>query len=58
MVEMIARPPEDRQFYEARLKFLHDAEARLIAARAEGREQGREQGTTIGKIQLLQRQTV
>ncbi len=54
VLEMISRSPEDRQFYESRLKFLHDEEARLIAARAEGREEGREQGTTIGKIQLLQ----
>ena len=33
---MISQSPEERQFYEARLKFLHDAEARLIAAREEG----------------------
>jgi hypothetical protein len=51
---MISRSPEDRQFYEARLKFLHDEEARLIAARAEGKAEGREEGALIGKIQLLQ----
>ena len=58
VLEMISKSPEDRQFYEARLKFLHDEQARLIAAReegrAEGREEGREEGTLVGKIQLLQ----
>jgi flagellar biosynthesis/type III secretory pathway protein FliH len=61
-LEMISRSPEDRQFYEARLKFLHDEQARLLAAReegraeghAEGREEGREEGALVGKIQLLQ----
>jgi predicted transposase YdaD len=55
---MISRSPDDRQFYEARQKFLHDEEAKLLAAREEGREEGRQegraQGATIGKIQLLQ----
>ena len=55
---MISKSPEDRQFYEARMKFLHDEEARLIAARedglAKGREEGREEGSLVGKIQLLQ----
>lgn len=63
---MISQSPEDRQFYEARMKFLHDAEARLIAARiegeakgeAKGREEGREEGVAkgrvVGKIQMLQ----
>ncbi len=58
VLEMISRSPEDRQFYEARLKFLHDEEARLIAARAEGKAEGkaegREEGALAGKIQLLQ----
>ena len=51
---MISKSPEDRQFYEARMKFLHDEEARLIAAREEGREEGTTQGTLIGRIQMLQ----
>ena len=59
---MISQSPEDRQFYEARMKFLHDEEARLIAARpegeAKGREEGREagvaKGRVVGKIQMLQ----
>jgi len=50
VLEMISRSPEDRQFYEARMKFLHDEEARLIAAR----EEGREEGALAGKIQMLQ----
>ena len=50
VLEMISKSPEDRQFYEARMKFLHDEEARLIAAR----EEGREEGSLAGKIQLLQ----
>lgn len=67
---MISQSPEDRQFYEARLRYLQNEEARLNAAceaaRDEGREEGREegweegreegaaQGTLIGKIQILQ----
>jgi predicted transposase/invertase (TIGR01784 family) len=54
VLAMISRSPDDRQFYEARQKFLHDEEAKLFAAREEGREEGRAQGATIGKIQLLQ----
>ena len=62
VLEMISKSPEDRQFYEARMKFLHDEEARLIAAREEGlaegmekgRQEGAAQGTLAGKVQLLQ----
>jgi hypothetical protein len=54
VLEMISKSPEDRQFYEARLKFLHDEQARLIAAREEGRAAGRAEGTLVGKIQMLQ----
>ena len=62
VLEMISQSPEDRHFYEARMKFLHDEEARLIAAREEGRVEGREEGreegmargTLIGKIQTLE----
>jgi predicted transposase/invertase (TIGR01784 family) len=62
VLDMISQSPENRQFYEARLKFLHDEEARLIADReealaeglAKGREEGAAQGTLIGKIQILQ----
>lgn len=54
VLEMISQSPEDRQFYEARLKFLHDEETRLIAARDEGREEGMIRGSLIGKIQILE----
>ena len=62
VLEMIFQSPEARQFYEARLRYLHDEEARLIAAREEGREEGRAEGmetgtakgSLAGKIQLLQ----
>ena len=50
VLEMISQSPEDRQFYESRMKFLNDEEARLIAARNEGREEG----SLAGQIQLLQ----
>ena len=45
VLTMISRNPEDRQFYEARMKFLHDEEARLIAARQEGE--------LVGRVKLL-----
>jgi len=70
ILEMISKSPDDRQFYEARMKFLHDEEARLIAAHEEGRkegmergmeqgleqgmEQGAAKGSVAGKIQVLQ----
>ena len=41
---MISQTPEDRQFYEARTKFLLHEEARLMHARLEGREEGRVEG--------------
>lgn len=50
VLEMISKSPEDRQFYEARMKFLHDEEARLIAAR----EEGAAQGALVGKVQILE----
>ena len=49
VLEMISKSPEDRQFYEARMKYLHDEEARLIAAREKGREEGREKGREVGR---------
>ena len=62
VLEMISRSPEDRQFYDARQKFIHDEEGRLLAARQEGREEGLEKGreeglekgALAGKVQLLQ----
>jgi predicted transposase/invertase (TIGR01784 family) len=66
VLDMISQSPEERLLYEARMKFLHDEQARLLAAReeglttglAKGREEGREEGLCtgrlVGKIQLLQ----
>ncbi|MEZ6061065.1 MAG: Rpn family recombination-promoting nuclease/putative transposase [Planctomycetaceae bacterium] len=62
VLQMISRTPEERQYYDARQKFLLDEEARLLGARSEGLEQGIqqgrregiEQGMLAGKIQLLQ----
>ena len=48
VLEMISRSPEDRQFYDARQKFIHDEEGRLLAARQEGREEGLEEGLERG----------
>lgn len=57
VLTMISQTPEDRQFYEARTKFLRDEEARLMQARMEGREEGidfgRKQGALIGQIMML-----
>ncbi|WP_158222640.1 Rpn family recombination-promoting nuclease/putative transposase [Rhodopirellula sp. MGV] len=50
VLEMIAKNPEERRFYESRLKMQRDEEARLVAAR----EQGVEQGEAIGRVRVLQ----
>ncbi len=62
ILEMIARTPQEREDYEARLKLARDEESRLRGARAqgieegraEGRAEGRVQGELMGKVQLLQ----
>ena len=51
---MISKSPEDLQYYEDRLKFLRDEQAKLDAARFEGRQEGRQEGKLAGKIQTLQ----
>ncbi|MDA1052317.1 MAG: hypothetical protein O3C40_17810 [Planctomycetota bacterium] len=55
---MNSQTPEDEQFYEPRMRFLHDQESRLIAARKEGYEEGlkiaRQEVSLAGQIQLLQ----
>lgn len=50
VLEMISKTPEDRLFYEARLKFLRDEESRLRGARQEGEERGLEKGVLFGEI--------
>lgn len=47
---MIARTPDERRFYEARLKMQLDEQARLEFAL----EQGELRGRAVGRIQLLQ----
>jgi len=46
---MISRTPEEREFYESRLKFLRDEEARILFARSEGREEGLQEGYACGQ---------
>lgn len=67
IVTMIAKTPEQRYYYEARLKAQRDEAARLAFAReegleagraaghAEGRAEGLDLGETIGRIGLLQK---
>ena len=50
VLEMISKTPEDYQYYEDRLKFLRDEEAKL----ADAKEEGREEGELAGKIRTLQ----
>ena len=48
VLEMISKNPEQRQLYDARLKFQRDEAARLEAARIEGIEKGRDEGLREG----------
>ncbi|MCO8120161.1 Rpn family recombination-promoting nuclease/putative transposase [Stieleria sp. TO1_6] len=58
VLEMIARNPEEKRYYESRLKMQRDEQARLEAAEARGEERGEargeERGKAIGRVQLLQ----
>ena len=66
VLEMIARNPEEKRYYESRLKMQRDEQARLEAAeerglergleegREEGRQEGVEQGEAIGRVRVLQ----
>ena len=49
VLKMIARTPEQQQFYDARLKFQLDEAARLEMARFEGRTEGRTEGRAEGE---------
>lgn len=40
VLKMISKSPDDRQFYEDRVKFLHDEESRLIATREQAFAEG------------------
>ena len=54
VLEMISQTPEERIFYDARVKSQRDEAARMEYALdtglEQGREQGREEGTVIGKL--------
>ena len=50
VLEMIAKSPEERRYYEARLKMQRDEQARLEAAEARGKARGE----AIGRVRLLQ----
>lgn len=57
VLEMIARDPEQRSLYEARLKVERDARAKCDYAMQqgmhEGMQQGRLEGRAIGKVMVL-----
>jgi len=59
VLEMISQSPEDRLFYEARLRYLQNEEARLVAAledaRKEARKEGREEGRAEGIEQGMEK---
>ena len=55
VLEMIAKSPQEREMYEARLKFERDQVWRIRAAKDEGRAEGIERGEYSGQIRLLQR---
>ncbi len=51
VLEMIARNPEEKRLYEARLKFQRDEQARLEYAIEEGEIKGKIKGKIEGKIE-------
>ena len=52
---MIAQSPQEREMYEARLKFERDQNWRIKAARDEGRAEGIEEGVAKGIEQGIER---
>ncbi len=46
---MIAKSPQEREIYEARLKFERDQTWRIKAAKDEGRAEGRDEGRAEGR---------
>ncbi len=62
VLEKVSKNPQQRQQYEARLKFQRDEAARLESAHSEGLlegllegiEKGRVEGELLGQIKLLQ----
>ena len=54
VLEMISQTPEQLMFYNARLKFQRDEEARLRKAQQDGFREGEYRGLKLGRITLLQ----
>lgn len=54
VLEMIAKTPDQRDLYEARLKMQRDEAARIEYAKTEGRTEGRSEGELIGQIRTLE----
>ncbi len=52
---MIAQSPQEREMYEARLKFERDQIWRIKAAKDEGRAEGRNEGRAEGLEQGIER---
>lgn len=57
VLDMIAKSPEERRYYEARLKMQRDEQARLEAAEERGEARGRAEGEAIGRVRMLQQLT-
>ena len=55
VLEMIAQNPDERRFYNERLKLERDERARNQQAREEGREEGRQEGELVGCVKILQK---
>ena len=54
VLEMIAKNPDERRFYNERLKMERDERARNLQALEDGREEGLEKGEIIGSVRRLQ----
>jgi len=50
---MISRTPQERHYYEARLKFQRDQQANMMAARLEGREEGH-RAAMVSPVRMLE----
>jgi len=55
VLEMIAQSPQEREMYEARLKFERDQNWRIKAAKDEGRAEGRAEGHAEGRAEGIER---
>ena len=51
---MIAKTPQERMLYNARIKFQRDEASKLLYAQREGKAEGKAEGRQIGVIHFLQ----